>query len=139
VHLREHQKRCQQLLNEKNAARRKADVPPRLEIADIPAPLNGVPGLPDAMVTCEICLCRLHARNITRHLKGAHGTAPAQMLASRKSLTRGVATTPEEVALIQTRKDAHDASKYIGHFAREHGRFGSMPSYDDFSDEGSPD
>lgn len=139
VHLREHQERCQQLLKEKNAARRKANVTPRLEIVDMPAPSNGALGLPDAMVTCEICLCRLHARNITRHLKRAHGTAPVQVLVARKGLTPRVATASEEVALIQTRKDAHDASKYGGHFAREHGRFGSMPSYDDFSDEGSPD
>jgi hypothetical protein len=30
-----------------------------------------------------------------------------------------------------------DGSKHIGQFAREHGRFGSMPKYDDYSEEGS--
>lgn len=32
--------------------------------------------------------------------------------------------------------DGRDGSKYIGQFARENGRYGSMPMHDDYSDEG---
>jgi hypothetical protein len=34
--------------------------------------------------------------------------------------------------------DERDASKHWGHYAREHGRFGSYPVHDDFGDESEP-
>ncbi len=45
----------------------------------------------------------------------------------------------DEDAFQQNFFDRRDANRGIGHIARDNGRFGSMPLYDDYSDEGSPD
>jgi hypothetical protein len=98
------------------------------------------------MIACQFCQCQLRAKNLDRHLKRAHAAELKRAHAAK--LTRNNAAVARsqprsaasrDAAMALTDRDTQDASKYIGHFAREHGRFGSMPSYDDFSDEGGPD
>ena len=53
----------------------------------------------------------------------------------RTSYTEARADTVQEHL---TGRDAADATKYWGWDARDHGAFGSVPSYDDYSDESVP-
>jgi hypothetical protein len=132
-----HEDNCARLWKKKNA-RKRSGAPLTPPPASLSRPA-GTAVQSDAMITCTICQCRLNAKNLERHLRRAHVPEPARTKVPRTIRPRTVPVTSETAAPERTHYDSQDASKYMGHFVRDHGRFGSMPSYDDFSDEGSPD
>jgi hypothetical protein len=99
-------------------------------------------------VECEVCGCKLAIKNVGRHLAKAHKNLVDDNFAKPKTTrntesdlkTRDCMLQNTHVMPTQSGDDiGRDASKYIGHFARDHGSFGSMPSYDDYGDESAPD
>lgn len=135
-----HEDNCLRLWKKKNTRKRSgaAIVPtsPRLS-RRVASVSSGVKS--DTMIQCTICQCQLRAKNLARHLRRAHATELVRAELPRTTHPRAVSAISETAAPELAHSDLQDASKYIGHFARDHGRFGSMPAYDDFSDEGSPD
>ena len=112
-------------------------------------PRAGQPAVADAMTACEVCGCVVGARNLERHHRRSH--APIAEPKSRKAAStpnakpkvRREVSAPKTILSTTTvqrgASGLMDASRFIGYLARDNGSFGSMPSYDDYSDEGSPD
>ncbi len=98
---------------------------------------------------CKICHCQLIHGDLDSHMLHAHPAVFARQprpvvapVSSKPTVTHGAtrgtvvrpeAQSPEPRSFAD---DGRDGSKHIGHFAREHGRYGSMPMHDDYSDEG---
>jgi hypothetical protein len=135
-----HTENCVRLWKKKNA-RKRSGVPlkPAPVSPSPPGAFVGTAVQPRGMTTCTICKCRLYAKNLARHLKRTHSTEPVRNELPRTVHSDPVTIPPESALPELVRQGPQDASKYIGHFARDRGQFGSMPSYDDFSDEGGPD
>lgn len=70
------------------------------------------------------------------HLQRVHPpvTSPSQAKAKQQG-----SVASEHAATRYDKGSGGDGGKYLGYLAREQGRFGSMPSYDDYSDEGKAD
>lgn len=105
------------------------------------------PLVQDPYTSCEICGCKLAIKNVARHLTKVHcadGSIKSQKVprSKRRSATDDTGTDKALLKFDMTGSRVEvnmDASKYIGHFARDAGTFGSMPSYDGFDDESGPD
>lgn len=137
---KEHEEKCLRLWKKKNArSRRDAPFVPTVQNAS----RRVTPASPrlnsDALIQCTICRCQLREKNLARHQRRAHAADLVQAELPSIIHTRAVPIKTETAESELDHYDRRDASKYIGHFARDHGSFGSMPAYDDFSDEGSPD
>jgi hypothetical protein len=109
---------------------RKSKNKSRLENA---APLH-LPPLIIGLVVCPRCQCLLNQKNLVRHMYKVHSTARLP-----ENFRDQVTSNNPECAAISGTNDKItdlDASKYLGHFARDHGEYGSMPAHDDYSEEG---
>lgn len=96
------------------------------------APVN-----PLTMQSCDVCKCSVRAGDMARHLQRAH---PTVMPASGSVSVKTTGTVHSEGGSVRYDKDGGtDGGKFLGYLAREDGRFGSMPSYDDYGDEGTAD
>lgn len=108
-------------------------------------PRTGESAVTDAMTACGVCGRMMRTRNLERHHRRCH--APIAEPNSRKAASTHKAepkafvpkTTPITTTVQRGESDLMDASRFNGYLARDNGSFGSMPSYDDYSDEGSPD
>lgn len=108
--------------------------------------VRDAPPSPKTLVLCPICDVKIHKGRLPRHLLSVHGKpmfklSPAeQALAPRPKhagdRTRIVGPAPNhQKTHPMYQSDAMDATKFVGQFAREQGRFGSMPSHDAYDDE----
>ena len=104
---------------------------------------------------CPRCNATVRRSRLDHHLKSVHAASLSEIEALGQSLPvaasrvapshAGDQTRPTGTSLKQATSsggrgsDGQDGSRHIGQFAREEGRFGSMPKYDDYSEEGSPD
>lgn len=125
---------------------RKPGVPihiaPPKERAGSPAarPHAGVQATISAMEACAVCGCMVRQNNMKRHQRRAHPPAPAPHPAQKGRKQAPSQKSASVGSMLQRETGSQmDAIKHLGYFARESGRFGSMPSYDDYSDEGGPD
>jgi len=91
---------------------------------------------PATMQSCPICLCKVRGANMASHLQRVHPPVTSP-LPARVKQQGSVASEP--AATRYDKGGGGDGGKYLGYLAREQGRFGSMPSYDDYSDEGKAD
>lgn len=99
---------------------------------------------PFAQTRCTQCAAVVGLRKLFTHLVVAHGfTQPMaeRMLAEAcrapepshaGSQTSRLPTTHFGHAITGSGADPLDGGRGLGHFARERGRFGSMPSFDDY-------
>lgn len=148
---------CEQLIPHSRALNHKAECLRFLTIKasykpEQPATVLALPPTLRAtsITECKVCGCHLNAKNLRRHLAKVHKIQTdvppfrsANPVKHRLPVKGAVVkakiherTRPEKDTVLDDHNE-RDASKYIGHFAREHGRFGSMPMYDDYGDEGS--
>lgn len=101
------------------------------------------------LLICNGCGSKVAIRNISRHitrcsrrlLKRGSSTAAERSVggAGAKQLRAG-GRTPEHAydSALALGGDSLDATRDYAHFAREHGRFGSHASHDDFGDAATP-
>jgi hypothetical protein len=102
-----------------------------------------------APVRCPSCKILMALRKLRNHTIVAHGHGALPTIdlawASLNGLTAshaGDATDRRQSAghasgrINSADADPMDGSRGIGHFAREGGRFGSMPAYDDYGEQG---
>jgi hypothetical protein len=98
---------------------------------------------------CPSCKALMPLRKLRNHTIVAHGygAMPAIEPTRMKPLgaapshvgdTTGRRPSPDRPAgrSSSVGADPMDGSRGIGHFAREGGRFGSMPTYDDYGEQG---
>jgi hypothetical protein len=92
------------------------------------------------MQACPVCGCIMRPNKMRRHQQRVHAGAIVQhpALKVRRTAPAQKLTSAGNTLQRETR-GLMDATRLVGYFARENGRFGSMPSYDDYSDEGRPD
>lgn len=102
-----------------------------------------------APVRCPFCKILMPLRKLRNHTVVAHGSdttvaidlvrmKPNCLVASHAGDATGMRPSVErgEVCNRSAGADTMDCSRGMGHFAREGGRFGSMPSYDDYGEQG---
>jgi hypothetical protein len=108
----------------------------------------------NSLIECQGCGNEVKVSNIPRHLKRCRrhrlGGGPKPALrhrAVRKQTAKprpkkGQAKTRSGTGSVRGNKgaevDSQDATRGYRDFARDHGRFGSHPSHDDFGDESAP-
>lgn len=95
------------------------------------------------LVVCLKCNQRLHPHEVVQHCKEHKGNAVKE----RTSKPLKGSVWPKKTRIddpITTEKNTHepekpddhmDGGRYMGWMAREDGRFGSLPEYDDYNDE----
>lgn len=100
-------------------------------------------------VRCATCSAVMALRKLANHSLVAHGKRDPEVIfncspprtlarASHAGDSTGRVASAYRLAANGSGNgyvDALDGSRGIGHFARECGRFGSMPSHDDYGDE----
>lgn len=102
-----------------------------------------------APVRCPSCKIVMPLRKLRNHTVVAHGFGatmaidlarmmPKALAASHAGDATGKRPSVERGAVCgrSAGADPMDGSRGMGHFAREAGRFGSMPSYDDYGEQG---
>ena len=101
-------------------------------------------------VRCSSCGSNLRESNWEKHLRKAHPSksgypaskSPSTSWAPQKKGKRGITTDPgqREKAIRSLLEETSFGDKYLGQARREpEGRFGSLPLYDDYSEESGPD
>lgn len=106
-------------------------------------------------VKCPYCPSRVRRSRLARHLRGVHAASASEIEALERQFPHSVSEISPSHVGDQTRQsgtpskpasgrgsfatDGQDGSKHIGQFAREQGRFGTMPQHDDYSEDGTPD
>ena len=102
------------------------------------------------LTSCPVCHVSLKPGRLKTHLSKVHQQVLPQdqiAVSGRKSqqshagdrtrdASRTVASSTEERV---TGIDPRDGGKYLGHMAREAGRFGSLPLFDNYGDESDPE
>lgn len=102
-----------------------------------------------APVRCPSCKIVMPLRKLRNHTVVAHGFGamvaidlaqmkPKGLAASHAGDATGKRQSPRYTSgrSSSAGADPMDGSRGMGHFAREGGRFGSMPTYDDFGEQG---
>ena len=107
-------------------------------------------------MTCETCGVAVLGRNYLKHRRNVHptttktqsrrapepqaltqtGTEPSTAHPGPASYARN--TRPTGNKSLRYEDDPYDGGKYLGFFSREGGRFGTLPLFDDYSDESTP-
>jgi hypothetical protein len=138
--VKEHEEKCLRLWKKKNSRNRSGTaLEPKFSSPSLRRTSPSPASKSSALIQCALCRCQLREKNLARHMRRTHASEIARVELPRTVHTRAASNKSETTAPEPDHCDPRDASKYIGHFARDHGSFGSMPAYDDFSDEGSPD
>jgi hypothetical protein len=87
-------------------------------------------------VLCPTCGVRMKPGELTTHLTKAHHQSSTTK-ASRQPNSLGYeqAAKPDDDAFRQDSVELRDGGKYLGYIVREHGRYGTLPLYDDYGDD----
>lgn len=101
---------------------------------------------------CSVCHCYVKPSRLNKHLANVHsvpvpdhGEIISQPTIRQSNIshvgdqTRAGRSTSTTNDASTTAGDPRDGGKYLGHIAREGGRFGSLPQFDDYGDESGPD
>jgi hypothetical protein len=99
---------------------------------------------------CPICNAQVLEKNLNKHMRKVHPNEVENVASSdelKLILGRSGKTKRKSVKTVELPRDEQDrpdhegrfAGKYLGYMSREHGRFGSIPLYDDYSEESGPD
>jgi hypothetical protein len=100
-------------------------------------------------VKCPLCKHRTEYNVLIVHIQVSHpGLNPKKVMAEfNRNYRKGKPETHWEQnrdvngpvqnheSLKQSQDETRDGGKYMGHMRRENGKFGSLPLYDDYSDE----
>lgn len=110
--------------------------------------------LPEKRVVCPKCGVQVNEKNLSRHLQNVHYFDTASNTSKQKPRARKggkqseskkkTASTPQRRQTPSWMEGQHDDGRKMdvtrpyAHARREHGRFGSHPSHDDYGDESNP-
>ena len=92
------------------------------------------------LMVCSVCGCKLNPVNLNRHLLNVHPNLlnePLSQLTAALLSKKLIDQNFNTIIYSQSKDDGNsrDGSKYVGHFALESGRYGSMPMHDNYDDE----
>jgi hypothetical protein len=115
---------------------------PQSEITTAAAVMRDSSNSLDGFTVCSECGVSLLKKHVQRHFKKAHTkrrrTPHAQASGLPKARRTAASTEGLKNEVLQAQLNrAMDATKDYAHSFREHGRYGSHPSHDDY-DEGTP-
>lgn len=86
------------------------------------------------MVRCPYCACSVREDRLNKHCHKVHNISHESRNHNVSRQARQSRTEKPE-SLEQAYLETRDGGKYLGYMARENGRFGSLPLYDDYGDE----
>jgi hypothetical protein len=124
-----------------------------LRISD--SPKNLTSKVPKKMVTCY-CKAVLSVNNLDKHLENAHRLGKEVVPIFRRKVIkdnlsvdndkktlnnkeRNISDENEIEAVVQSPFETRFADKFLGYFARDKGKYGSISLYDDYGDESNSD
>jgi hypothetical protein len=124
-----------------------------LRISD--PPKNKISKTPKKMVTCHYCKAVLRLNRLNRHLKNIHGldkkTVSGRSKIIKENLSgandkktlnnkkRNISNENEIDDIVQSHFETRFGDKFLGYFARDKGKYGSISLYDDYGDESDSD
>lgn len=115
---------------------------------------NRTPKAPKKMVTCY-CKAVLPINSLDSHLKNTHGLGKVTVSVVSRKIKEGLPETnvkrtldnkkrnnssKNEIAdVVQSPFETKFGDKFLGYFARDKGKYGSISLYDDYGDESNSD
>lgn len=116
----------------------KDDSQPVLPISTVQTSL---PSQASSLQKCSVCGFKLRPNTLKKHMQECHPQPKSKKKRSknRASNSQHRVKRGKNESLEQASSERRYCGKYLGYMRRENGRFGSLPLYDDYDDESSPD
>jgi hypothetical protein len=95
--------------------------------------------LDQSLAICPHCKCHVKSNRLRSHISRVHHGAPPKAVSRSRSSEYPVDSSNHPRSSSQLFDDHRmDVTRSYAHAYRDHGRFGSYPSHDDYGDEGEP-